>query len=202
MRWIVYINVALIVLLITLVVGSWIVSAAMPEVSINSMLSGEGIRWFVGHLTDILASPFLVWIILIGMATGLIAKSGICSAIVSEIRRKHLEFHQRLGLHLSAIIAILLLAVIIYLVAAPDAVLLGATGRMFPSAFAAGFIPISCFLMTAAGITYGVTSGTFPTLTSVFAAMQHGINMLAPLIPLYIIAALLVACVMHIFPNI
>lgn len=199
MKWVTYITVTLIVLLITLVVGSWIVSAVMPEMGINSMLSGEGIRWYVGHLTDILATQYLVWIILLAMSIGVTRESCIVKVIATVAHRQHIEYHERLGLHAAAIGACILTAVIIYLIAAPNAVLLGATGRLIPSAFAMGLVPIISFFLTLISGIYGFTAGVFTSLTSFITAMCHGISAMTPIIIIYVISAQLIACGLYIF---
>ena len=55
---------------IVLVLVSWLIAAAMPELAVRSLLSSEGIRWFFGHFIRNLATPFLVWILLLCIAFG------------------------------------------------------------------------------------------------------------------------------------
>ena len=47
---------------IVLVLASWLITAAMPDVFPRSLLSPEGIRWFFGTFTANLQSPWLVWL--------------------------------------------------------------------------------------------------------------------------------------------
>ncbi len=54
-----------------LMLVSWIWSAAVPASGVRSMLSSEGIRWFFGHFAEMLATPLLVWILLLAAAYGL-----------------------------------------------------------------------------------------------------------------------------------
>jgi p-aminobenzoyl-glutamate transporter AbgT len=57
--------------MIALVLISWLITAAIPEIAMRSLLSSEGIRWFFGHFVDNLATPVLVWMVLIGISYGL-----------------------------------------------------------------------------------------------------------------------------------
>ena len=50
---------------VMLILVSWLLTAAVPEASMRSLLSSEGIRWFFGHFSDNLATPVLVWLLLV-----------------------------------------------------------------------------------------------------------------------------------------
>ncbi len=60
----------LMVLQLLTVFGSWLVTAAFPDVNINSLLSGRGFRWFVGQFTNNLKCDMLVWLLLFSVAWG------------------------------------------------------------------------------------------------------------------------------------
>ena len=62
---------------IALVLVSWLITAAMPDVFPRSLLSPEGIRWFFGTFTANLQSPWLVWLLLISIAWGTLRASGL-----------------------------------------------------------------------------------------------------------------------------
>lgn len=62
---------------IVLVLASWLITAAMPDVFPRSLLSPEGIRWFFGTFTANLQSPWLVWLLLISIAWGTLRASGL-----------------------------------------------------------------------------------------------------------------------------
>ena len=53
---------------------SWLVTAVAPQLYTRSLLSGEGIRWFLGRFADNLAHPLLVWLILIAIAWGALSR--------------------------------------------------------------------------------------------------------------------------------
>ena len=49
---------------VLLILLSWLLSAALPASGVRSILSGQGIRWFMGHFGNILATPQLSWLLL------------------------------------------------------------------------------------------------------------------------------------------
>lgn len=69
------------VLQVLLVLASWLVSAVMPDTSMRSLLSPEGIRWFFGHFTENMAQPLLVWIVLLYVAFNAYRRAGLQHAM-------------------------------------------------------------------------------------------------------------------------
>ena len=72
--------VVLLLLQVAVIIVSWLVSAAMPDVPIHSLLSSEGIRWFFGTFVDNLLTPLLVWLLLLSMAWSTVSKSRLLSS--------------------------------------------------------------------------------------------------------------------------
>ena len=68
----------LVVAQLLLFILSWLLSAMRLE-GVRSLLSSEGIRWFFGQFTANVASPWLVWLLLILIALGALQKSGVPS---------------------------------------------------------------------------------------------------------------------------
>ena len=68
-----------------LVIVSWLLSATMME-GVRSLLSSEGIRWFFGSYTDMMASPLLVWLLLMLSALGCLQQSGVVGLFSQEGR--------------------------------------------------------------------------------------------------------------------
>ena len=56
---------------------SWIASTIWQESGIMSLLSPDGIRWFVGNHARLLSTPYLVWLLLAGISAGIVKDSGI-----------------------------------------------------------------------------------------------------------------------------
>ena len=73
---------------ILLMLTSWLLTAAMPEDYNRSLLSSEGIRWFFGQFQDHLASPVLVWLVLV-LWMNFLAIQNKCTAANAVNTGKH-----------------------------------------------------------------------------------------------------------------
>ena len=74
-------SVILIIAQLALVLLSWIVVSIIPSLALKSLLSGEGIRWFLGSFSDNIANPSLAWLVLCAMAYGVCVRSGLYKAL-------------------------------------------------------------------------------------------------------------------------
>ena len=77
-----YMALALLVMQLLLMLGSWFYSAAFPMSGVRSLLSGEGMRWLLGHFSDIMATPVLVGLLLLSMATDVWTRVACCVSTV------------------------------------------------------------------------------------------------------------------------
>ena len=161
-----------------LIILSWILSTTMTE-GVRSLLSSEGIRWFFGSFTGIIASPLLVWLLLALIAIGSVQKSGLTAW------KRH--YRDRLALRVATVSLLIYLTLIALLTFLPHAILLSATGDLFPSAFSRSLVPIIAFGICVFSITYGVVSGRLKSLSSIIHAMSFGIERGAVLFVLYIL---------------
>ena len=173
-----YIALVLALAQLLLILVSWVWSAAMPLSGVRSMLSSEGIRWFLGHFAELMASPVLVWILLVAMAYGAIVK---CRGQQGNSYRSSRARIISLAFLVVYVIIVLLLTV------SPHAVLLSASGLLWPSPFSASLVPITAFGLLLAAILYGVVAGTFETLADVYDSLVYGLCQCAPLLPVYIL---------------
>ena len=62
--------------------SSWVCSVLFPELGIRSVFSGEGIRWLLGGYADIVATPLLVWLLLLSLAFGMVKSSKVHHAFL------------------------------------------------------------------------------------------------------------------------
>lgn len=161
-----------------LIILSWILSTTMTE-GVRSLLSSEGIRWFFGSFTGIIASPLLVWLLLALIAIGSVQKSGLTAW------KRH--YRDRLALRVATVSLLIYLSLIALLTFLPHAILLSATGDLFPSAFSRSLVPIIAFGICVLSITYGVVSGRLKSLSSVIHSLSYGIEKGAVLLVLYIL---------------
>ena len=173
-----------------LVILSWLLSATRLE-GVRSLISSEGIRWFVGEFTYTLASPLLVWLLLVLVALGCLQRSGLMSC--------GRGYRDRVALRVSLSFIIIYVVIICLLTLMPHAILLSVTGSLFPSAFSRALVPIICFGVGVLSISFGMVSGRLHTLTDILDALTFGLQQGAPLIILYIMFFQFYASLLFVF---
>lgn len=173
-----------------LVILSWLLSATRLE-GVRSLISSEGIRWFVGEFTYTLASPLLVWLLLLLVALGCLRRSGLMS--------RGRGYRDRVALRVSFSFIIIYVVIICLLTLMPHAILLSVTGSLFPSAFSRALVPIICFGVGVLSISFGMVSGRLHTLTDILDALTFGLQQGAPLIILYIMFFQFYASLLFVF---
>ena len=154
-------HIALILVLtqLLLILVSWLLSAAIPTSGVRSLLSSEGLRWFLGHFSDVLGTPFLLCLLLILMAYGCLKGCGI-------LRFKS-SYRQSRALIITLLLFVVYVGVIVLLVMIPHAVLLSATGSLWPSPFSAAAVPMFAFGMTLLSTVYGYVAGSYRNMADV-----------------------------------
>lgn len=181
---------------VALAVGSWGVSALLPDAGVRSLLSGEGLRWFFGHFTDLMAQPLLVWLVVVASAIGCAHDSGIVGALRGLGRH---SFRERMALLFASAILLFFVVLIALLVLSPHAVLLSATGHVVPSPFSVAIVPTVAFLTVLSSVVYGVASGRYLSLKAIFHSLFLGIERAAPLFILYIVVIQLYYSLIFVF---
>ena len=174
----------LVVAELLLVLVSWLLSATIAE-SVRSLLSSEGMRWFVGNFVSMLSTPWLVWLLLLAMAGGCVWQSGVLSVFSAHVPSRN--YRQRIALRVTLAFLILYIAVVLLLTAVPHAVLLSATGGLLPSPFSRALVPIAAFGLLLVSVTYGWLSGRFTSVADILASLSFGIGRAAPLFVLYVL---------------
>jgi len=176
--------VALLIAQLALVLMSWLLSATMTE-DVRSLISSEGVRWFFSHFSSMLATPWLVWLLLLSMAAG----SLCCSGLLETLRppRSPLHYRQRLALRTSISLLVVYMAGVAALTVVPHAVLLSATGQLWPSPFSRAVVPVLSFALLLVSIVYGWVSGRYATLADVLGSLCYGIAKAAPLFLIYVL---------------
>lgn len=206
MKIITPITVLLVAIELILILGSWLGSVFLGEGEVSSLLSQEGIRWFIGRYAFFTSTPLLILLLLIAMTYGIVQKSRVINAISTLYRtwwKKNLvsplDYRQRIALHLSAIVAVIMLAAIGWMTLTPHAILLSVTGTLTHSSFSHGIIPMICLTATLSAMTYGMGASTLPSLQDTIKAMIHGIETVSPLLFLYILVAQVYFSICYIF---
>ena len=179
-----FITCSLLLLQIMVVILSWMIKTIYPEFNGRSLLSGEGVRWFLGNFTNNVASNILVWIILIGLSWGAIH----ASHILQVFKRSHtLSYRERLGFRVVLIEIMIWFTVIALLSFIPHAAMLSITGQLFPSSFSKSIVPLIAFIALFSSITYGLIIGRLRKGNLIIEALSNGIKQIAPYIIIYII---------------
>lgn len=178
-----------------LVIVSWLLSALRLE-GVRSMLSSEGIRWFVGGFSDIVASPLLAWLLLMLIACGSIQQSGVIPLLGSKGK---ISFRDRLALRVASVFVLLYAIVICMLTIMPHAILLSVKGSLFPSAFSRSILPIICFGVTLFSIVFAMMSGHKKTGEDIIDIISYGIRQGASLVIIYIFAIQFYASLRFVF---
>lgn len=178
---------------VVLILLSWFLTATMTD-GVRSLLTSEGIRFFFGSFTQMLQKPLLVWLLLLSMAWGSLSASGLLQAFTRNTAGR-----QRMALRLTVLVLGLMVTVVLLLTAMPHAVLLSATGRLWPSPFSRALVPIVAFAVIMLSIVYGLMTRRFPSLTDVCQSMTHGLALAAPLLLLYVLAVQLVESLRFVF---
>ena len=182
---------------LTLILLSWILSAAGME-GVRSLLSGEGVRWFVGDFARMVASPLLAWLLLSMMAVGSFLRSGLTS-LWQEDRSRMMSYRDRTAFRVSLVLLVVYVAAILLLTVVPHAVLLSASGSLFPSPFSRSIIPIVAFGLALVSIAFGMMSGRIQLLSDILDALSYGIRRYAPLLVLYIFCIMLYQSLRFVF---
>ena len=190
LKWLGRGGLLLVILQCSLVVLSWLLSA-MRVPGVRSLLSGEGIRWFFSGFTQTVASPVLVWLLLLLIAFGTLWQSG-----VSE---KAEGYRRRIAFRVSLTVVAVYVLIIALLVAVPHAILISATGSLFPSAFSRSLVAVVAFGIVLFSVAFGMMSGRFKSLADILAALSSGISYGAPVIVVYIFLIQLLASVRFVF---
>ena len=165
---------------------SWLLSATRME-GVRSLLSSEGIRWFFGSWQTFFASPLLVWLLLCLIAWGCLRKSGLIRFFTFSPFHSF-TFRDRLALRVSLVFLVIYLIILALLTLTPHAILLSATGHLFPSAFSRSLVPVIAFGVCLVSITFGLVSGRLRSLADILDALSTGIAHGAPLIVIYLFA--------------
>lgn len=186
---------------VILIFVSWLLSAAMPQTAIYSLLSGRGMRWFFGDFVKNEASAPLVWIILGVMAWGSLKESSFLSMMVLCVKSgfSNLSRRMRLAMVTSCLLGALQIGCLLLLVLPPQAVLLSVTGTVSGSSFSASIIPSACFIAVTTSIVYGLIGGTLHGVDGVCQSLCAQHAWLMPILLLYVLLTMFVSSIQFVF---
>lgn len=195
---------------LALILLSWLITAAFPELPIRSLLSSEGVRWFFGSFTANQLTPLLAWFITAAMAVGACVRSRLWAAFCTKMSgllhrrdstdgRQGLHYRERIGLRLALAEFMVYVIIMLLLTVVPHAILLSVTGELFPSAFSSSLIPSLSFVLIVMSLSYGVASGTVDNVARMHRVLVGGLEAGARIVPAYVIGVQLYMSLLYVF---
>ena len=182
----------LVVAQLMIILLSWLLSAALPDLSVHSLLSSEGIRWFFGQFSSNIATPLTAWLIVAVIAYGYLSSCGI-------LELKHpLDFRQRVAIRFVVFEIVVFVAIILLLTLMPHAVLLSIDGDICSGSLANSIIPYLSLVVCMTSITYAYLSGRCNTKAELFDMLCEGNRQLSPLFIIYVLLTQLVYSVLYV----
>ena len=206
-----YIVLVLLVSQLALILLSWLVTAAFPELPMRSILSSEGIRWFFGSFVSNQLSPLLIYFIMAVMAVGACVRSRLYDALretlsntrssltTSSNHQHKVHYREKVGLRIALVEFIVYVIIMVLLTAIPHAILLSVTGQLFPSSFSSSFIPSLSLIIIIMSLTYGVASGTIDSVAKMHKVLVGGLEVGSRLVPTYVVGILLSMSIKYVF---
>ena len=206
-----YIVLVLLVAQLALILLSWLVTAAFPELPMRSVLSSEGIRWFFGSFVSNQLSPLLIYFIMAVMAVGACVRSRLYdalretlsntrSSLTTPSNHQHkVHYREKAGLRIALVEFIVYVIIMILLTAIPHAILLSVTGQLFPSSFSSSFIPSLSLIIIIMSLTYGVASGTIDSVAKMHKVLVGGLEVGSRLVPTYVVGIQLYMSIKYVF---
>ena len=206
-----YIVLVLLVAQLALILLSWLVTAAFPELPMRSVLSSEGIRWFFGSFVSNQLSPLLIYFIMAVMAVGACVRSRLYDALretlsntrssltTSSDHQHKVHYREKVGLRIALVEFIVYVIIMILLTAIPHAILLSVTGQLFPSFFSSSFIPSLSLIIIIMSLTYGVASGTIDSVAKMHKVLVGGLEVGSRLVPTYVVGIQLYMSIKYVF---
>ena len=206
-----YIVLVLLVAQLALILLSWLVTAAFPELPMRSVLSSEGIRWFFGSFVSNQLSPLLIYFIMAVMAVGACVRSRLYDALretlsntrssltTSSNHQHKVHYREKVGLRIALVEFIVYVIIMILLTAVPHAILLSVTGQLFPSSFSSSLIPSLSLIIIIMSLTYGVASGTIDSVAKMHKVLVGGLEVGSRLVPTYVVGIQLYMSIRYVF---
>ena len=206
-----YFVLVLLVSQLALILLSWLVTAAFPELPMRSVLSSEGIRWFFGSFVSNQLSPLLIYFIMAVMAVGACVRSRLYDALretlsntrssltTSSNHQHKVHYREKVGLRIALVEFIVYVIIMVLLTAIPHAILLSVTGQLFPSSFSSSFIPSLSLIIIIMSLTYGVASGTIDSVAKMHKVLVGGLEVGSRLVPTYVVGIQLYMSIRYVF---
>ncbi len=179
---------------IVLAFFSWI--GSIYGLDVQNLLSAEGVRWGVSHLTANFKQVPFADLLLMLLTISMLVESGLFIVF-----RKRTSLKQRRALQLSTLL--LAMGVLLLLLAAfvPHSILLSCWGTYQGSAIQQGLYPLLMLLVMLVAAFYGYLSGTFSSLTDVLRGATRLPALMAPSLPVLFVSSQLMGSINYVFAD-
>ena len=84
-------------------------------------------------------------------------------------------------------LSVVYVAVVVLLGMMPHAILLSATGTLWPSPFSAAIVPLLAFGITLLSAVYGYVAGSYRNMSDIYQSTINGIRNGAPFLLFYVL---------------
>lgn len=172
---------------VVVLVLSWLVNAALPELGLRSLLSEEGTRWLFGHFADNVLTPLLVWLLLLTMAFSAFRQSGLPQTLRRLREWSAMSYRDRLALRGALFVVLMAVVVMSLLTVPPHAVLLNVTGGLFPGSFSVCIVPVVAVTIILASLVFAFACGRASGISAVYDVLLGGMSRYSWLLPVYLL---------------
>ena len=185
--------ITLIIAQIAVIIVPWIIDAIMPDMRLQSLLSGSGLRWMIGQSANHLFHPMLSWLLMVACALGVFCKSDLYATLRNLIGRKehftNLSYKRKFALYMSLILLLLCVSVVIIILFLPGAILQNVSGKLTTDVLLRVSCPVICFVIVIVSATYGIFCGTFSKGEKIYLSLVWGLRQVLPYLILYMFCA-------------
>lgn len=142
---------------------------------IQSLLSAEGIRWFLGHVVENYVScPALGIVLILLMGLGVAVHAGLYGILKRLCQKEKLLSHkERWALTLTMVVCGIYVMIVVASLLLPWNFMWGITGAWLHSPFSKGLVYVLSIGIGLSGVVYGYVSGNFRRLSDVMTGMSY-----------------------------
>lgn len=173
-----------------LVFVSWLLSTMMTD-GVRSLLSAEGIRWFVGDYLNIVSHRSVICIILFFMSIWVFYKT--------KMSMSSQNFREYFAFRVAVIVLLLYIGVFVALTVMPHAILLSATGELYNSPFSRAIVPAAFFGLLLLSAVYRLVLKGTASINELFWDVTQGISISAPILIIWMVFLHLYASYHYVF---
>ncbi len=186
----VYTFILLCVAQVLVILFSWIASVLMPELGLNSLLNGSGIRWLLSTYSDNLSSGWFICFLLASMSLGTFFWSGLPQKIISFNKCTYNEKFGTLVFFFGNIVALIVCAVLAFW---PDSPLLNVSGELFPGPYLKAVLLILGSSIFVGSVSFALLCNKLERYEDSEQILIYGIQKVVPLVVIYFLLKELVA---------